>query len=235
LAIILNKKLISIMIVPILVVMSGALAFSSWSGTGTAIFGMSDATVSYSETLDFMGTNATNINPVMVGSNANNMVNATAYIPGFEIMGSSGVGGTDVTVYANVTNMVPGTWVWFQIIIKNTGSATLNTSTVFLQEDTFFNELGQQAPSSSPIAPFFAPPLNMSYVTQVAANGLPQYDAYGPIFLLNESTSSSTPSYLGPGQSIVYDVVAVLPAVSNSNSIGDSYAIEVTIPLIVQP
>ncbi len=230
-----NKKLLVMAIVPVLVVMSGSLAFSAWAGSGNAFFGETAATVGYTETLSFIGTNAT-MNPVQVGASSASMAPYTASSPTTLISTSSGGAGSVVNVYVNVTNLVPGTYVGFQVVLENTGSAVLNTSELMLAGGEAFNGLGQQLNSPVPIAEGLQPPVSMSYVSQVTANGISNIpDGTGPLFLANATTTASSPAYLAHGDSITYDVFAILPSVAATSLAGYHFAIEISIPITVDP
>ena len=118
-----RRKIFTIFIVPIILVMGGTLAYSGWSGSSIASFSQSAAVVSYTETLSFLGTNA-NLTPVDIGSGYSSHI-VTFNSPKFEISNSSGNAVGSASVYANVSNMVPGDWVEFGVVITNTGSASL--------------------------------------------------------------------------------------------------------------
>ena len=118
-----RRKIFTIFIVPIILIMGGTIAYSGWSGSSVASFSQSAAVVSYTETLFFLGTNA-NLTPINIGNGYSNHT-VVFNSPQFEISNSSGNAGGSANVYANVSNMVPGDWVEFSVTITNTGSVSL--------------------------------------------------------------------------------------------------------------
>ena len=130
------------MMVPVLVVMGGTFAFSAWTGSANAFFNQSAANVGYTETLTFENTNAMYTNLTLNGGpngNAPGIINDG--VGSALVATSSATAGGNAAVYANVTNMVPGDYVYFQVSITNTGSATLNTSTFKWAGATAYNAL----------------------------------------------------------------------------------------------
>ena len=98
--------------VPVLVVMSGALAFSAFSGTATTNVSATAGYISWDQSLvnnyTYMNNtnvviNSSSVSSVHTGSNAPNM--------------------TDMSV--GITNLAPGNWVELNFSIKNTGSVGL--------------------------------------------------------------------------------------------------------------
>lgn len=124
-----NKKLFALMMVPVIVVMGGTFAFSAWSGSATSVFNESTATFSYTQNITFVHTNA-NMTPLGVAG-ANDLTDVTYNTP-MQMLDPTTAGSSSAGVvqYANVTNLVPGDYVELYVTIANTGSATLNLSSV---------------------------------------------------------------------------------------------------------
>ena len=218
------------MMVPVLVVMGGTFAFSAWSGSGNAFFGQTAATVSYSETMYFNGTNAVH-NPLTVsnGQSSQSVTQATAE---YMVSSASGHASSVLNVYANVSYLVPGQYVNFTVVIHNNGNTVLNTSTVSVAGGHLFNGLGQQLSSPQGIVSFFNPPITNSYIQNVATNGIPNIaNGNGPLYLMNATSSGSTTALLAPGASITYDVVAVLPSIAPTSWQGYTFDMEISIPI----
>lgn len=222
------------MMVPIVVVMGGTLAFSAWAGQANAFFNQSAANVGYTETLTFEQTNAMYTNLTLnggPGTSVNNMVLHSGIGP--TLVGQSvGTAGGDASVYANVSNMVPGDYVYFQVTLTNTGSATLNTSTFQWAGGTAYNALGQAMSTPQPISSL-QPPVGSSYLTQVVQNGITNVPATSNNlwYLFNATSTSSTPGILHTGNSITYSVYAILSASATASAMNQHFAFEIIIPV----
>lgn len=229
-----NKKLFAMMMVPVLVVMGGTFAFSAWTGSANAFFNQSAANVAYTETLTFEHTNAmytnlsmtggpgTSIGTVVLNTNTNTILVGT----------SSGTAGGDANVYGNVTNMVPGDYVYFQVAITNTGSATLNTSTFEWAGATVYNALGNALSTPQSISSL-QPPVGDSYLQNVVQNGISNVGATQSHlwYLINATSTSATPGILHSGDTLTYSVYAILSASAPASAMGTSFAFEIIIPV----
>ncbi len=100
-----NKKLLVLALVPVLVVMSGALAFSAFSGTITTDVTASAGQLNYYE---------------KVTSNY-------TYEDNTAVTNSSSV--SDSTVTLTVSNLAPGNWIVFNITVYNEGVGMMLTGT----------------------------------------------------------------------------------------------------------
>jgi hypothetical protein len=228
-----NKKLVALMMVPVVGVMGGTFAFSAWAGSANAFFGQTTATVSYMETLSFTGTNA-NMNPLNV-SNGHTSVTVDMNTANFVVSSSSGSAGSVLNVYANVSYLVPGQYVNFTVAIKNTGNAVLNASTVSWSSTTgvnAFNGLGEQLSGPQSTYSFFQPPITFAYLTNVVNNGIPGIEGgLGPLFLNNATSTTSTPPYLTPGATLTYNIIAVLPNNAPTSYADFPFDVEISIPI----
>ncbi len=226
-----NKKLFALMMVPIVVVMGGTFAFSAWAGSANAFFGQTAATVGYTETLNYVGTNA-NMNPLVIVGQGGTSTTVTSATPGYQVYAASGSAASNINVYANVSYLVPGEYVEYTVTVANTGNAILNTSTMSITGASTYNGNGQQ------IGPTFSvselqPPITSSYLSSVVQNGIPQTN--GLFYLINATTSSSAPAALSPGDSFVYTVYAILPGVAPTTTQGGSFHIGILLPVSVDP
>lgn len=225
-----NRKLFAMMMVPVLVVMGGTLAFSAWSGQANAFFDQSAATVHYTETVQFVHTNAMGT-PLIVG-NGNGVQTVNDTNSGFTIQSVIGTAGSNANVYANASNLVPGDYAQFTVTVTNTGTATLNTSQIEFAsaQGVFYNGQNQQITTPQPISGL-QPPITTTYLDSVIADtaGIP--NGNGPVFLFNATTSSSSPNMLPPNAFIQYDVYAILPTNAPTSYQGFHFALEISIPV----
>ncbi len=118
-----RKKIFTLFIVPIILIMGGTVAYSGWSGSSNASFSQSAAVVGYTEALYFLATNAV-LTPINIESSYSNHT-VVFNSQQFEISNASGSAVGSANVYANVSNLVPGDWVEFSVTITNTGTASL--------------------------------------------------------------------------------------------------------------
>ena len=230
-----NKKLFAMMMVPVIVVMGGTYAFSAWSGSANAFFDQSAATVSYTETLTFQGTNAHYTNLSLTGTQPSVNKQAINYLNMPELVSESTGSATGVAaVYANVSNLLPGDYVNFTVTITNEGSATLNTSTFDWEGGQAYNAAGNPLSNPTPISEL-QPPVTSSYLANVVANGISSVPATQTNlwYLFNATTSSSTPGMLTPGQTITYSVYAILSSTAPPSAAGTNFQFGVLIPISV--
>lgn len=124
-----NKKLFALMMVPVIVVMGGTFAFSAWAGSATSVFNETTATFAYTQNITFVQTNA-DMTPLNI-SGTNSFTSVTMNTP-MQILDPTthGSSSTGVIQYVNVSNLVPGDIVAFNVAVKNTGTSTLNLSSV---------------------------------------------------------------------------------------------------------
>jgi hypothetical protein len=121
-----NKKLLVMALVPVLVVMSGALAFSAFTGTVTTNVTASSASFSLTEAGNVALYNATNTRVTITGPNGVSMT-STGVAP-LEQLGTIQAvsGASDATFYVGVNNLAPGDYVSLVFAINNTGSSAVN-------------------------------------------------------------------------------------------------------------
>ncbi|EQB71905.1 MAG: hypothetical protein AMDU1_APLC00016G0010 [Thermoplasmatales archaeon A-plasma] len=121
-----NKKLLVMALVPVLVVMSGALAFSAFTGTVTTDVTASSATFSLSEAGNVALYNATNTVVTITGANGVGMT--TAGVAPLEQLGtiSAVSGSSEATFSVSVNNLAPGDFVSLIFAINNTGTSAVN-------------------------------------------------------------------------------------------------------------
>ena len=205
-----NKKLFAMMMVPVIVVMGGTFAFSAWSGSTTSVFNESTATFSYTQNITFEQTNA-NLTPLTV-SGTNNLGTDVTYMTPAQILDPTTTGTTTsgVVQYANVSNLVPGDIVVFHVAVKNTGTSTLNLSSVKVynadgQELQITTGSGSTISSSGQgqtvnMSSAFLPSVSMANAVSYM-NSIP-----GSMGLIGGALPgvTSVPQYLTPGQTFTY-------------------------------
>ena len=140
-----NKKLLVMMMVPVLVVMSGSLAFSAFTGTINTSVNTTAGTFSFSDSLLVYGTNAQNTQLTITGTpqspppplNGPNGGTGDPPHHGVVIIGygsntqlpqtrpliTGASDGTEtITQTITITNLAPGDVVEFEITVTNTGT-----------------------------------------------------------------------------------------------------------------
>lgn len=145
-----RRKIFTLFIVPVILIMGGTLAYSGWSGASISTFNQSAAVVGYTESLSFITTNA-NLTPLIIGNGTSNTT-VMFNTPHFEVSSASGSAIGYANVYANISNMVPGDWVEFNVTITNTGTAALFAGAPHFSDENTTNavpSLGLLRPGTS--------------------------------------------------------------------------------------
>ena len=228
-----NKKLFAMMMVPVVVVMGGTFAFSAWSGSANAFFNSQAATVGYTETLSFVHTNAS-VNPITIsnGHSSNSVTSSTGM---YIVDSQSGGAASTLNVYANGTGLVPGDYVEFQVNITNTGTAVLNTSLVSVNSVAVYNSNGQLITGNEVPISELQPSVTQAYLNSVVntgnyGNGVSDQ---GVGYLINATSSGSSPASLSPGQSLTYSVYVILPMTAPGSVAGTGLSVSISIPISV--
>ena len=130
-----NKKLIAMMIVPIMLTLSGAMAYSAFTGTVTTHVAAGAGTLTYSEDINVVNYFADNTNMTATmgttsyllsdHSGFNPNTGAFSYISPELKLGS--VGPVSYNTHkqlatVNISNQAPGNWVELNLTIVNKGS-----------------------------------------------------------------------------------------------------------------
>ena len=121
----LNKKVMALVIVPMLVVMSGSLAFSSFSGTIDTQVYSAAGTLSYSQSLQLQGYNAESTEIVISGQgpNQNTEVLGNGHSPVLPLLlGTESSDSSFLSQDILITNLAPGDYVVIAVNLKDTGS-----------------------------------------------------------------------------------------------------------------
>ena len=161
-----NKKVIALLIVPVLLTMSGALAFSAFTGSVSTNVSATAGSISLSQTGEFFAGYVSNTNVTVsggLGSNTGSVVitganlgTETSDAPTLATVPYSGYS-LNVIYYVNVTNLAPGNWVAVHLTITNGGTVG------------FIAETPHIIPTHVTFKPSSAPPdLNLTNLTGVS-------------------------------------------------------------------
>lgn len=225
--------------VPILAVMSGALAYSAFSGTVTTTLDASSASVSFTQTVYFNGTNAMNT-PLILSSSANSAGTSVLSTTPNETVGSVvGQTGQDVSFTVSAAHFVPSTWVKFVVGIQNTGSAALDLNTsgnsftlgstpaAYVWNGTGFH----LTPAAIPYS-VIAPPM-----TQSAFVNLLSVQPYSGnwTFAFGSVGRATVPQYLEPGQTFYFSVYVGLGDLEGNSAQDTSLSLSFVMPMTAAP
>ncbi|WMT52071.1 MAG: hypothetical protein RE471_04135 [Ferroplasma sp.] len=125
-----NKKILVLMVVPILVAMGGTFAFSAFSGSSSVDVNGTAGHIGWQNTIYLVGTNASNTVITVEGANGvKNMVGQTS--ENYNASGNYSINlGTDTYNAAlsggeytlNISNLAPNEYVILKSVVKNTGT-----------------------------------------------------------------------------------------------------------------
>ncbi len=124
-----NKKLIALMIVPIMLTLSGAMAYSAFSGTITTKVTATAGTLTVNEYAELVTGYSSNTNIKVTGGFGSNT--DTAYLNDSKVnynnhnlatVPSTSSGSQYLIYYLNVSNLAPGNWVEIGLTLGNKGT-----------------------------------------------------------------------------------------------------------------
>ena len=161
-----NKKVIAMMIVPIMLTLSGAMAYSAFTGLSTTNVAAGAGTLTYSENINLVNYFSQNTNmTAMMGSNSYTLSNHAGFDPSngeFNYLSPSlylgSVGPVSYNDYhqlatLNVSNLAPGNWVEANLTIVNQGSVGFIVGPLTISVNTtnhvYTNTYLEQEPSVS--------------------------------------------------------------------------------------
>ncbi|MFG1449895.1 MAG: hypothetical protein AAE983_04565 [Thermoplasmataceae archaeon] len=165
--------------VPVLVVMSGALAFSAFTGNITTNVNATAGYIGWSE-------NVTGTYSYMHNTNLTNTftnVSTPSYSEDSTIMN------------LGVSNLAPGNWIVFNITIKNTGSVGLELST----PSTMVNSSGVTPSDAHIMTSQTTSSSNFSYGSSLAGMGYEYYVTSPSTGSLDHGQSTSFQVFIGLG------------------------------------
>lgn len=195
---------------PILVVMGGALAFSAFSGTITTNIDAKAATLSFTQTLYFNGTNAMNGPLTAYTDQGLSQISLTSATPNQTLSSVAGLTGQNVEITLSVSNFSPAVWAKFVVGITNTGTAAvaLNTSgndfvlnatpLSYVYNGTGFASTPAQIPYS-----LIAPPMTLSGFTSLMT--VQPYSGNWT-FAFGSVGRQTVPQYLLPQQTFYFSI-----------------------------
>ncbi len=141
-----NKKLIALMIVPIMLTLSGAMAYSAFSGTVTTKVVASAGDITANEYAELVTGYSQNTNITVTGGFGQNtntaFLNDSKVIPfndepNLATVPSTSSGAQVIVYYINVSNLAPGNWVKVHMTLTNKGSVGLIFGTPVIDKVTF--------------------------------------------------------------------------------------------------
>jgi hypothetical protein len=214
-----NKKLFVMVMVPVLVVMSGALAFSAFTGSITTnVSAMSgDLNINqqafiaqWNSTNTQLGVGATNVTGIETGQMA--LATDHPYMTSPWTMTSLGWAGAHfgrtITQSVNVSNLAPGNFVVFKFQVTNNGSVGIilsqlsvkpvGTSTGFNVAGSLGGFLGAMSQSSSDTGLYIYANMTTPTDTSIDVGGSAYYTVY--VGLAGGSGNSYMSQTLAPMQ-----------------------------------
>lgn len=192
-----NKKILSILIVPVLIVMSGALAFSAFQGSVTTSVTSHSGDMNVNEFAEVSGYYSGNTNFTVSGGNNHLSSTVTAYFNGshYGIVGGSSddtslatvpaSGGQQYVVYyVNMTNLAPGDYVEMTFTIDNVGPIGIVLSQPYVSDVSFMGTdlnlsnvtsdlslFASGSPSSTPLGDFLGLSTSDGYLAATNSGG----------------------------------------------------------------
>lgn len=129
-----NKKLIALMIVPIMLTLSGAMAYSAFSGTATTHVAAQAGEITANEYAELVTGYSRNTNITVTGGfgsqtdtaflNDSNVIPLNQE-PNLGTVPSTSYGSQYIVYYLNISNLAPGNWVKVHFTLTNKGSVGL--------------------------------------------------------------------------------------------------------------
>ena len=125
-----NKKMFALLVVPVFLIASGALAYSAFSGVASTGITAKAGDITANELAEITTGYSSNTAIYISGGHGSNTVKSSlmdgkiakgelAYVP------SSSTGSQNIVYYLNVSNLAPGNWVEFTFTLRNNGSVGL--------------------------------------------------------------------------------------------------------------
>ena len=207
-----NKKLLVMVMVPVLVVMSGALAFSAFTGSittnvsaasGDLNFNQQAFIAQWNSTNTQLGVGATNVTGVETGSMA--LATDHPYATSEWTMMSLGWAGAKygdtITQSVNVSNLAPGNFAVFKFQVTNNGtvgmilssvSASGTSGTGVTTASSYSEFLGAMSQSSSDSGLYVFANLTTPAGTSIDNGGSAYYTVYVGLAGGSSNTDMST-------------------------------------------
>lgn len=148
-----NKKIVAMMIVPILLTLSGAMAYSAFTGSITNNVGAGAGTLTYSENVNLVNYFSDNTNmTAQMGTTSYILSNhagynysdgVSNYLSSPLLLGSVGpnsYNGYQQLATVNISNLAPGNWVEINLTIVNHGSVGFKVGPVTISLNSSNNK-----------------------------------------------------------------------------------------------
>jgi hypothetical protein len=129
-----NKKVLVLALVPILIGMSGALAFSAWTGSDTKNITATAGTFSFSEGGMVTNFETDGINNIYIFSGPNPATDSSSFTEVSSGLTLSTLSDTivnnveTISYYVAVQNLTPGEWVELNFSLSNTGNVAFSAT-----------------------------------------------------------------------------------------------------------
>ena len=163
-----NKKLFALAIVPVLVVMSGALAFSAFSGTITTNVDASAGYISFNQQAMLYNYSASNTVMSVDGMTLSiPESSSTAVMMPLGWAGLDSLNSNTTTQTVTLGNMAPGNWATFEFTVTNNGSVGFELSSV--SPTTTVSPSGLTATSANTWSSFNTDMAGTGYVYMVSS------------------------------------------------------------------
>ena len=165
-----NKKLFALAIVPVLVVMSGALAFSAFSGTITTNVDASAGYISFNQQAMLYNYSASNTVMSVDGMTLSiPESSSTAVMMPLGWAGLDSLNSNTTTQTVTLGNMAPGNWATFEFTVTNNGSVGFELSSVSPTTTVSPSDLDLAAISANTWSSFSADMGGTGYVYMVTS------------------------------------------------------------------
>ena len=141
-----NKKMFALLVVPVFLIASGALAYSAFSGVASTSITAKAGDITANEYAELVGGYSSNTAIYVTGgygSNTNTaqLVNSAEISPTGEqnlaTVPSTSTGSQYIVYYLNVSNLAPGNWVKVHFTLTNKGSVGLEFGIPYIGTVTF--------------------------------------------------------------------------------------------------
>ncbi len=195
--------------VPVLVVMSGSLAFSAFQGSITTNVNTTAGVLSFSQDLSLIGSDATNTAVTVSCSETGNQVTVGGPSPGsmpFDL-GTVSSSSSSISQTVEVTNFAPLDYVIIEVTITNTGTVGMT--------------VGWPQIVSNPTVPSWEIVNNSVYWGPTNLGWLEGVPGFCYAYY-NFAPTSTPPVTLAPGDSATYYLSIALGSYGNQNSLQDS-------------
>lgn len=223
-----NKKLLAMVMVPILITMSGALAFSAFTGTLTTNVSANSGDFQLTEAANIADYNATNTVVSVAGPGGS--MTAAGMAP-LEQLGTAYLTSGMLTLSISITNLAPGDWVDLIFAVNNTGTVGAFLGTPMVSAPGWYTaSFGASGVYNKSMDQGFA------YANGSNSNGALAYFIYTGNAYTTSSTGPATSGVLSAGATAVFWLnFGLTSGANNAFSGASSETLTITIPVSSAP